>query len=176
VLWVVAGWAVADRVRGLAEVSATVAKVGQASATVGETIRTLPLVGGSLEDPARDITEAGRDAITSARAARQSARSLGTLLGFSIALIPSLPVLVLYVPGRVAGARERRELTRAMARGRDPWMEEVLARRALVHLPYRRLRQISDDPLADVREGRHRSLATAELEWFGVDAGTTVPR
>jgi hypothetical protein len=176
VLWVAAGFAVADRVRGLAEVSGTVAKVGQATATIGETIRTLPLVGGSLEDPARDITDAGREAVTSARGARQSARSLGTLLGFSIALIPSLPVLVLYVPGRVAGARERRELARAMARGRDPWMEEVLARRALVHLPYRRLREISDDPLADVRDGRHQALATAELEWFGVETGATVAR
>jgi hypothetical protein len=176
VLWVVAGFAVADRVRGLAEVSATVAKVGGATETVGETIRTLPLIGGSLEDPAREISAAGRDAVASARAARQSARSLGTLLGLSIALIPSLPVLVLYVPGRIGGARERRELARVVAAGRDPWMEEVLAQRALVHLPYRRLRQISEDPAADVREGRHEALAVAELEWFGVDAATTVSR
>src|SRR3954462_12772316 len=47
-LWVVAGFAVADHVRGLAEVSGTVAKVERATTTVGETIRTLPLVGGSL--------------------------------------------------------------------------------------------------------------------------------
>jgi hypothetical protein len=176
VLWIAAGFAVADRVRGLAEVSATVAKVGRATTTVGETIRSLPLVGGSLDDSGRDIADAGREAVGSARAARESARSLGTLLGLSIALIPSLPVLVLYVPGRIAGARERRELARVVAGQCDPWMEEVLARRALVHLPYRRLREISDDPAADVREGRHAALATAELEWFGLSTSATVPR
>jgi hypothetical protein len=76
----------------------------------------------------------------------------------------------------VAGARERRQLTRALAGGREPWLDEVLARRALVHLPYHRLRELSDDPVADVRAGRHAALAAAELEWFGVDAGTPVSR
>ena len=175
-LWVVAGIAVANQVRGLAEVSDTVAEVGRATTTVGETIRSLPLVGGSLGEPADDISAAGRDAVRSARSARQSADSLGTLLGLSIALIPSLPVLLLYVPGRIGGARERRELGRVVASGRDPWVDEVLARRALVHLPYRRLREISEDPMADLRSGRHEALAAAELEWFGVRLPKAVPR
>jgi len=173
-LWVIVGIAVAREVRGLAEISDTVGKVGQATTTVGETIRSLPLVGGSLGQSADQISAAGRDAVTSARSARESAHTLGTLLGLSIALIPSLPALVLYVPARVAGARERRELARAVARGRDPWVDELLARRALVHLPLRRLRKISDDPLADLAAGRHAELAAAELRWFGVDAETPV--
>ncbi len=176
VLWVVVGIVVAHEVRGLAEISDTVAAVGRATTAVGETIRALPLVGGSFEEPAEDISAAGREAVTSAQAARESARSVATLLGLSIALIPTLPVLLLYVPGRVAGARERRALSLTIERGREPWIDELLARRALVHLPVRRLRAISDDPLADVREGRHGALAAAELEWFGVDAGKPVRR
>jgi hypothetical protein len=173
VLWIAVGIAVANEVRGLAEISGTVGEVGQAMITVGETIQSLPLIGGDAGD---DISAAGRDAVTSARGARESAEAVSTLLGLSIALIPSLPVLVLYVPNRIAGARERRELARAVASGRDPWVDEVLARRALVHLPYRRLRQISDDPVADLRAGRVEALATAELEWFGVNVRTPVQR
>jgi hypothetical protein len=169
VLWVIVGIAVAHQVRGLAEMSDTVAGVGRATTTVGETLRALPVIGGSLAKPAQQISAAGREAVTSAREARAHARSVGTLLGLSIALIPSLPVLVLYVPGRLAGARERRALARAIARGREPWIDEVLARRALVHLPYRRLRELGEDPVADLQRGRHAALAAAELEWFGVD-------
>jgi hypothetical protein len=175
-LWIVVGFVVADRVRGLAEVSDTVAQVGRATTTVGETIRALPLVGGSLEDPANEISAAGRDAVKSAHSARESARSTATLLGLSIALIPSLPVLVLYVPSRIAGIRERRELARVVAQGREPWVDEVLAQRALVHLPYRRLRAVSEDPIADLRAGRHAALAAAELEWFGLSVPTPVSR
>lgn len=123
-------------------------------------------MGGSLAAPADELSRAGRDAVASARGARESAHELGTLLGLSIALIPSLPPLLLHVPARIAGARERRELTRAVALGRDPWVDELLARRALVHLPLRRLRAISDDPLADMHAGRHGELAAAELRWF----------
>jgi hypothetical protein len=175
-LWVVVGFIVADRVRGLAEVSDTVAQVGRATTTVGETIGALPLVGDSLESAADEISAAGRDAVASARSARESARSTATLLGLSIALIPSLPVLVLYVPSRIAGIRERRELARIVERGREPWVDEVLARRALVHLPYRRLHEVSDDPVADLRSGRHAALAAAELEWFGLAVPTPVSR
>jgi hypothetical protein len=175
-LWVVVGLAVAREVRGLAEVSDTAATVGRATITVGETIRDLPLVGDSLADPGEQIQAAGREAVTSAGEARDSANTLGTLLGLSIALIPSLPVLLLYLPGRVSGARERRALARVVARGREPWVDELLARRALVHLPYRRLRRVSEDPLADLRAGRHAALASAELEWFGVESKKPVAR
>ena len=53
-----------------------------------------------------------------------------------------------------------------MSGGVDPWLE--LARRALVHLPYRRLRQISEDHsrtsgMAGTRDSRLR-----RLRWFGV--------
>ena len=162
------GIAVANEVRGLAELSTTVGNVGRAMTSVAETIRALPLIGDRLAGPAGDVRGAGNDAVASAHTARGNARSVGALLGVSIALIPSLPVLILYVPGRVAAARERRALGRAVSGGIEPWLEEVLARRALVHLPYRRLHQISEDPVEDLRHGHHGRLAAAELQWFGV--------
>ena len=104
------GIEVAHEVRGLAELSTTVGSVGRAVTGVADTIRELPLIGDRLAGPADDVRHAGADAISSARAARANARSVGALLGVSVALIPSLPVLILYIPGRVAGARERRTL------------------------------------------------------------------
>lgn len=176
IVWVIVGIAVAYQVRGLAEISDTVGQVGRATTVVGETIRSLPLIGDSLRKPGDEIATAGRDAVSSARVARKSARSLGTMLGLSIALIPSLPALLLYIPGRVAGARERRELVRAVAAGREPWVDELLARRALVHLPLRRLRRVSRDPLADLQAGRYGELAAAKLEWFGIDVRVPVAK
>jgi hypothetical protein len=114
------------------------------------------------------VEAAGRDAVASAREARSSARRVGVLLGISIALIPTTPVLLLYVPRRLRVARERRALTAAVAAGRTPALDELLAERAALHLPYHRLRRVSADPQDDLRRGRHAALADAELARFGV--------
>jgi hypothetical protein len=168
VTWVWMGFAVAHEVRGIADLSDTVGSVGRAVVSVGDTLRDLPIVGDQLTEPADRLDEAGRDAVASAQSARTSARRVGTLLGVSIALIPTLPLIALYVPGRVAGSQERRSLRRALARGRSEALDELLARRAIVHLPHERLRRVSSDPLEDLRAGRYSGLADAELEWFGI--------
>ncbi|HET8757539.1 MAG TPA: hypothetical protein VFM58_16085 [Solirubrobacteraceae bacterium] len=168
IAWVWMGFAVAHEVRGIADLSDTVGSVGRAVTTVGGALRDLPLVGDQLAAPADELDRAGRDAVSSAVSARSSARRVGTLLGVSIALIPTLPLIAIYVPGRIAATRERRSLRRAVASGRSPALDELLARRALVHLPYHRLRRLSRDPLGDLRAGRHAALADAELEWHGI--------
>jgi len=114
------------------------------------------------------VSEAGAEAVASARAARESARRLALLLGLAIAAIPSLPVLLLYLPTRIGTARERRELGDALAAG-DPAVDELLAWRAVAQLPYRTLSRVSDDPVRDLEEGDHAALADAELAWFGVE-------
>lgn len=125
VAWIVVGLVVAQEVRGLGQLSDTVGSVGRAVTSVGEVARGLPLVGSRLAGPADQVETAGRDAVASARATRNTARRVGALLGISIALIPSLPVLLLYVPGRVSAERERRALRRALDAGDSPWLEEV---------------------------------------------------
>jgi hypothetical protein len=172
ILWTVAwlwmGIAVANEVRGIADLSDTVGAVGRAVTGVGETIRGVPLIGDQATGPAEELDRAGRDAVASAQSARASARRVGVLLGVSIALIPTLPLLAIYLPTRYAAGHERRALRLAVDAGRSEALDELLARRAVVHLPYHRLRRVSDDPVNDVRHGRHSALADAELEWFGV--------
>ncbi|MGI8781825.1 MAG: hypothetical protein ACR2L8_16940 [Solirubrobacteraceae bacterium] len=172
VLWMAAwlwmGLTVGREVRGIGELSGTVSRLGQAVMEVGGLMSDLPLIGDQVDAPAEAVNEAGREAVASAREARGSANRVGVLLGISIALIPSSPVLLLYLPRRLAVARERRALTRALAGGRTPELDELLAERAVIHLPYHRLRRVSADPRGDLRDGRHAALADAELEWFGV--------
>jgi hypothetical protein len=166
--WLVIGVVVAYEVRGLADLSDAASKTGRAVVAVGDAVKDLPIIGDRVEEPADAVREAGAEAVASSRSARASARRVGVLLGVSIAAIPSLPVLLLYLPARLATARERRALREAVAAGADPAVDEVLARRAVNHLPYRMLRSVSDDPAGDLARGRHALLADAELRWFGV--------
>jgi hypothetical protein len=166
--WLWMGVAVAREVRGIGEVGDTVSRLGTAMTEVGTLVAALPLIGGEVAEPAAAVSDAGREAVASARGARSSANRVSVMLGVSIALIPSSPVLLLYVPRRVALQRERRALRRAISGGRSPELDELLAERAVVHLPYHRLRRVSADPRGDLRDGHHAALADAELAWFGV--------
>ena len=166
--WVVLGIVVAHEVRGLADLSDATSKTARAVVAVGDAVKDLPLVGAQVQAPADAVRDAGVEAVASSRSARASARRVGVLLGVSIAAIPSLPVVLLYLPARLATARERRALRLALASGSHPALEEVLAWRALAHLPYRALRAASDDPARDLSRGHYGPLADAELRWFGL--------
>lgn len=107
--WVVMGLAVADEVRGLQKLSDTVVAVGQAAEGTAATLRTLqelPLVGEQVRGPAQQVQEAGRSAIESGRASRESAQNLSVLLGITIAVIPSTPLMFLLLL-RFAGRPDR---------------------------------------------------------------------
>jgi len=111
VAWLLTGVAIAREVRDLARLSDTVVSLGQATQRAGVALAelgSLPVVGGSLAEPATAIRRAGTDAIASGRETRRSADRLGVLLGASVALIPGLGLLALYLPRRIAWARERR--------------------------------------------------------------------
>jgi hypothetical protein len=120
----------------------------------------VPLVGGTVADSAATIREAGRNAVDGAERGRTRVRRLGALVGTLIAVVPSLPLLVFVLPGRLAEARDRRRIAGRLG---EPGTEELLAVRAVAHLPYSRLLAISSDPAQDLRDGRHERLAEAEL-------------
>lgn len=169
--WIAMGVAVAEQASGLASLSETVVLVGAGVRDAGNAlglVEGVPLVGEQLAEPARRVEEIGQSAIANGRRSRESADELATLLGISIALIPSLPLLAFYLPARVAAIREARALRRTLTRMReDPGLPELLARRALLHASYRELARLQD-PLGDLRAGRYEPLVEAELERLGV--------
>ena len=108
VVWLFLGFRVADEVRGLSELSGTVTEVGAAVESAGATLGSLaavPLIGDRVSAPSAEIQAAGRSAIASGRSSRESIRSLSTLLGFAVAVIPTVPLLVLYLPARLGYIR-----------------------------------------------------------------------
>lgn len=177
--WLGLGLWVADEARGLTRLSDTVVRVGTALKETGATVNqldSLPLVGDAFKAPAQRIGEAGESASRSGRRSRESVSNLSTLLGFAIALIPSVPLLVLYLPLRVSLLRERRALLDAWEQaGDDPRLHELLARRAVANVSMAKLRKHSPRPWEDLERGRYDRLAGAELARLGIDAAPPSP-
>lgn len=166
--WFVLAAVTAYELYVLGDVGDTLVKTGVAVDTVGKGLQAIghvPLIGGQVGTIGDQARAAGQSAVASGRAMQGSATTLAVLIGLAIALIPSLPVLALYVPLRIAWNRERGAIARALReRPDDPLLDEYLARRAVGSLPYSTLRSISDQPWRDLVDGRFRELADAELE------------
>jgi hypothetical protein len=152
-VWLLAGIAVGREVRGLSEISDSAREAGLATQRAADVLDAVPLIG---DEPAQRLRDAGESTVRSADRGRERTRSLGTLLGLSIAIVPSLPLLVFLLPGRIALERDRRA-----ARGAS---DELLATRAVAHLPLQRLQAVTPDPMGDLRAGRYTALAQAERE------------
>jgi hypothetical protein len=160
VLWIWAGVAVGHGVSRLAALGDTASNLGAAVTEVGQALHGIPLIGGQVGGA---VERAGRDASASARSARDDTKRLALLLGLAIALVPTVPLLLAYAPGRVAAERERIALQRALAGDDRGATDELLAMRAIAHLRIDQLRRVSRDPLGDLRAGRVAAQADAEL-------------
>ncbi len=170
ILWlVIAGltsyeiWSL-SRLSDTAQVSAgAVDRAGQALQGLGE----LPLVGAESSELGTEIRTAAADITESAERTREDVHRLSVLLGVSIFLIPSSPVLGLYVPLRIRHRRDVAALRRATIDGDDVSFQAYLAQRALTDMTYDELLAVSSDPAGDVAQGRHSALAAAELDRLG---------
>ncbi len=170
--WIAMGVVVAHDVRGMTQLSRTLVDVGVATRNVGTAVGAIggvPLVGDRIGNIGDSVTRAGNSAVRSGRTSGGSVRRLSTLLGVAIALIPVVPVLAVYVPGRWTWTRERRALARIQQHaGDDPLLEPWLARRALERLPYRELVAISARPWEPADHETAAALADAELRRLGL--------
>jgi hypothetical protein len=170
--WIVLAIFVGREVRDLRELSDTVVLAGVAVEDTGELLATLdnvPLIGGQVGDVAQEVQEAGASARQSGRESRDSTEDLGVLLALSIGLIPTLPLLGLYAPLRIAWTRDVRSVRRALVEGStEAVLNEFLARRAAANLSFDDLRAVTADPYGDLAAGRFDGLADRELERLGL--------
>lgn len=98
--WIVAGVSVSRQVEGLTHLSDTVTNVGGALDAAGnalDSLTALPLVGDRVKAPAQEVHVAGQSALSSGRSSRRSIHNLSGLLGWAVALIPSVPIAVVYL-------------------------------------------------------------------------------
>jgi hypothetical protein len=132
-------------------------------------LQEVPFVGGRVGDVAERVKEAGRNARVSGRASRDSTENLSALLALAIGLIPTLPLLGLYAPLRIAWTREARAVRRSLATApSDRVLKEYLARRAVASLSFQELLAVTKDPFGDLDEGRFDALAERELDRLGL--------
>jgi hypothetical protein len=172
VAWIAIGLAVARDVRNLSTLSDTVVQAGTAVGESGRALHALeglPFVGDRIARVAAQVDAAAAQAVRSGLNSRQSVESLSRLLGVSVAVIPTLPILAMYTPFRISRAREVRAIRRAAARAHgDPMFEEYLAHRAVENMPYHKLREITPNPWRDLEAGDYTALAEAELRRLGL--------
>ena len=172
-LWIVLALLVGREVRDLRELSDTVVTAGVAVERTGGLVRKLdsvPFLGGQVSGVAEQVEEAGRSAQVSGRDSRDSTENLSVLLALCIGLIPTLPLLGLYLPLRWAWTHDVRAVRRALrSRPNDPLLTEFLARRAVINFSYDHLLSASPQPYRDLEEGRYDALARLELERLGIE-------
>jgi hypothetical protein len=171
VLWIGIAAYTAYEVAALRTLSHTVVKAGAATESTGHALAAvghLPFVGGRISQLAAQAVAAGASARTSGASTATTIDQLAVLLGIAIALIPTVPLLGLYVPLRLSWRRDRNAVRRAVARwDGEPGLEAFLAQRALAHLPFEELRELGYDGTAG--SPPDAELAAAELRRLGLD-------
>jgi hypothetical protein len=168
--WIAIAAYTAYEVAALRALSHTVVKAGAATESTGHALAAishLPLVGGRIGHLAAQAIAAGASARVSGASTATTIDQLAVLFGLAIALIPTVPLLALYLPLRLSWRRDRKAVGRAVAQwDGEPGLEAFLAHRALAHLPFHELRELGYDgteesaPTAD--------LAAAELRRLGL--------
>ena len=169
-VWLLVGAWVGDQVWQLSQLGEVLSRAGQGldgSGRALQELRDLPVIGGTPGTIGDEVRRTAAEVVVQGRQAQDSTRRLAVLLGLTTALVPCLPVALYAVVRRHAGGERRR--VSALAEVLDEGELEVhLARRALQHVPYARLLQVTATPERDFREGRTAALAAAELARLGL--------
>ncbi len=169
--WALLGYAAGQSLSQLTQVTDSVSSVGRSVVGAGDAIGSLgdtPIIGGAVRGAGEKVAGAGRDAEAQASDSRASVQRAALSLGLAVWLLPSLPLLALYGPLRLARTRDVRALRALVTEhGEEPALERVLATRALTHLPYHRLRALGT-PWRDFEAGDYLELAELELERSGI--------
>lgn len=171
--WIAIGVAIGIEVSHLSALSKTVVKEGLAVHTVGTSMRALgglPLVGGPIASDAKAVQAAGSSAVASGTASESSVSTLSVLLALAVAVLPSVPVLVFYLPARLKRRRESTTIRRAL---RDPnqvgTLRDFLAARALGTLDYNSLSRLGVRGGSALSEDELTALAEEQLRRMDID-------
>lgn len=172
-LWIGLGVWTGYEVYALRTLSSTLGTTGRAVHTTGNALGTIghiPFVGSTLGDLASQVEQAGSSAQASASSSRETIDQLAVLLGIAVGLIPTLPVLALYVPLRRQWTRDRRAVADAVRRWHgEPGLEDFLAHRALLTLSYAELREVAPDAWRALSDSARTRLAHEEMQRLGLE-------
>jgi hypothetical protein len=172
VLWLVVGATSGYTIWKVSDLGDTVSSSGRALDSAGralESVGNVPVVGEGPGELGGEVVGTAAEIQSRGQVVKSQLRQLSVLLGLSIMLMPTTPVLGLYLPLRWSRRREVSRLRKLLARdGRDPVVDRYLAGRAVQTLPFDSVRAVTRDPWKDLAEGRTSSLADAELRRLGL--------
>jgi hypothetical protein len=169
--WVAAGLSLYRLVERLAVPGARVEQAGTDFAgdvaQIQERIGRVPVVGDQLQGPFGRLAGTGRTLAEAGATQQEVVHQLALWLGVVVAAVPVVTLLLVWLPRRVAWAREAGAASRLRMDGADL---ELFAIRAVANRPLRELRRVSDDPAGALRAGEHEALADLELRALGLRA------
>lgn len=175
VLWLVLGGWSGYTIWQVSDLGDTVTTSGQALDSAGralESVGDVPVVGERPGELGSEVIATADEIAARGQEVKSQLRQLSLLLGLSITLMPTTPVLGLYLPLRWARRRETAELRQALSRhGRDAAFDRYLAERALQTMPFATVHALVGDPWRAIDEGRTAPLADAELHRLGLGRG-----
>jgi hypothetical protein len=167
--WVLAGRSLYLLVEKLAAPGRAVERAGTAFATdageIQQKVARIPVVGGELRDPFGRLGGVGRVLAEAGMTQREVVHELALWLGVLVAAVPVVTLLVAWLPGRVAWAREAGAASRLRLGGADL---ELFALRAVANRSLRELHRVTPDPAGALRSGDYEGLATLELRALGL--------
>lgn len=164
------GITVAKRINHLGALGDGLVSAGDSVSGVGDWISGLqdtPLIGGSIGSIADRVDALGASTAQQGRNGKDAVWRAALWIGILLTLLPTVPVLAVWIPVRVRQERERTSL-RAALEANEPGVWEYLALQAVDDLSFHDLRQISADPWEDIRRGDYESLARIEIDRLGL--------
>lgn len=171
-LWIAVGAWSGYTLWQLSELGDTVTSSGESIHAAGQALESLggvPLVGEETLALGEDASTTGLEIADRGQQVGAQMRQLSLLLGLAITLMPTTPVLGLYLPQRLSRRRDLRSLEEALrTSGQDEAMERYLAERAIRSLPFAQVQALVGDPWQALEQGRARPLAEAELARVGL--------
>jgi hypothetical protein len=173
VLWLAAWIALAvfvhRDVRHLSDLSDAAIAAGEALTTTADALAVvagIPFVGGSIPELEDQVRSAARETSLAGRQSRDDLETYSTAITLAIAVGPTVPPLLFYLPLRLRWRRDRRAVAAALAAGRAD-VRHFLARRALTHADYATFSRNTED--GELRPEGIDTLAQRELRRLGLE-------
>lgn len=180
--WLLIGVWTAVTVWRIAGIGDTLTTSGGALHTAGEALNQVgqvPVIGDRAGVLGQQVVTTSAEVTARGQHVKGELHQLAVLLGAFLILLPTLPVVGLYLPGRLARRREVEEVRAALAGGGDDLqLDRLLATRAVEHLSFAQARTLGVGEVAGsgVGEGvgaeadrtQVRALADVELHRLGL--------
>lgn len=139
--------------------------------SAADAVDDTPLIGddlaGALEGAGAGT---GGNVVELGERGESSVHRLANILGLIVFGLPTLLVLLWYLPRRIEQVRRLHDAGLVLGEHVDPARRRVVAMRAAFSLPYGRLLKYTRDPLGDLAAERYDPLIAAALEDAGLRA------